>query len=83
MFLLYAESMADMEGEFKNRDEMEASYAAFLKEFIENPKQMVFVEIVEKQWVCGLRQLSQSRGNGFLRQLRRDRGRETEDMVKN
>ena len=25
MFLLYAESMADMEGEFKNRDEMEAS----------------------------------------------------------
>ena len=34
MFLLYAESMADMEGEFKNRDEMEASYAAFLKEFI-------------------------------------------------
>ena len=31
MFLLYAESMADMEGEFKDRDEMEASYAAFLK----------------------------------------------------
>jgi hypothetical protein len=49
MFLLYAESMADMEGEFKNRDEMEASYAAFLKEFIENPKQMVFVETAEKQ----------------------------------
>ena len=44
MFLLYAESMADMEREFKDRDEMEASYAAFLKEFIENPKQMVFVE---------------------------------------
>ena len=41
MFLLYAESMADMEGEFKDRDEMEASYAAFLKEFIQNPKQMV------------------------------------------
>ena len=31
MFLLYAESMADMEREFKDRDEMEASYAAFFK----------------------------------------------------
>ena len=35
-------------GEFKNRNEMEASYAAFLKEFIENPKQMVFVETCRK-----------------------------------
>lgn len=83
MFLLYAESMADMEGEFKNRDEMEASYAAFLKEFIENPKQMVFVETVEKQWVCGLRAVESEPGKWFLRQLRRCRGRETEDMVKN
>lgn len=82
MFLLYAESMADMEGEFKNRDEMEASYAAFLKEFIENPKQMVFVETVEKQWVCGLRAVESEPGKWFLRQLRRCRGRETEDMVK-
>lgn len=55
MFLLYEESMADMKGEFKDLDEMKASYAAFLKEFIENPKQMVFVETAEKQWVCGLR----------------------------
>lgn len=62
MFLLYAESMADMEGEFKNRNEMEASYAAFLKEFIENPKQMVFVETVEKQWVCGLRAVESEPG---------------------
>ena len=82
MFLLYAESMADMEGEFKNRDEMEASYAAFLKEFIENPKQMVFVEIVENS---GMRTqaVESEPGKWFLRQLRRDRGRETEDMVKN
>ena len=55
MFLVYAESMVDMEGEFKDRDEMEASYAAFLKEFIQNPKQMVFIETDEKQWVSGLR----------------------------
>ena len=66
MFLLYAESMADMEGKFKNRDEMEASYAAFLKEFIENPKQMVFVEIVEKQWVCGLRAVESEPGKWFF-----------------
>ena len=66
MFLLYAESMADMEGEFKNRDEMEASYAAFLKEFIENPKQMVFVETAEKQWVCGLRAVESEPGKWFL-----------------
>ena len=66
MFLLYAESMADMEGEFKNRDEMEASYAAFLKEFIENPKQMVFVETVEKQWVCGLRAVESEPGKWFF-----------------
>lgn len=66
MFLLYAESMADMEWEFKNRDEMEASYAAFLKEFIENPKQMVFVETVEKQWVCGLRAVESEPGKWFL-----------------
>ena len=66
MFLLYAESMADMEGEFKNRNEMEASYAAFLKEFIENPKQMVFVETAEKQWVCGLRAVESEPGKWFL-----------------
>lgn len=82
MFLLYAESMADMEREFKDRDEMEASYAAFLKEFIENPKQMVFVETAENSGYADLGQLSQSRGNGFLRQLRRCRGIETEDMEK-
>lgn len=83
MFLLYAESMADMEGEFKDRDEMEASYAAFLKEFIQNPKQMVFIETDEKQWVSGLRAVESEPGNGSLRQLKRCRGRETEDMVKN
>lgn len=66
MFLLYAESMADMEREFKDRDEMEASYAAFLKEFIENPKQMVFVETAEKQWVCGLRAVELEPGKWFL-----------------
>ena len=66
MFLLYAESMADMEREFKDRDEMEASYAAFLKEFIENPKQMVFVETAEKQWVCGLRAVESEPGKWFL-----------------
>ena len=55
-----------MEGEFKNRDEMEASYAAFLKEFIENPKQMVFVETVEKQWVCGLRAVESEPGKWFF-----------------
>ena len=66
MFLLYAESMADMEREFKDRDEMEASYAAFLKEFIENPKQMVFVETEEKQWVCGLRAVESEPGKWFL-----------------
>lgn len=66
MFLLYAESMADMEGKFKNRDEMEASYAAFLKEFIENPKQMVFAETVEKQWVCGLRAVESEPGKWFF-----------------
>ena len=76
MFLLYAESMADMEGKFKNRDEMEASYAAFLKE-------MVFVETVEKQWVCGLRAVESEPGKWFFEELRRGRGRETEDMVKN
>ena len=70
MFLLYAESMADMEGEFKNRDEMEASYAALLK-------------LQKNSGYADSGQLSQSRGNGFLRQLRRCRGRETEDMVKN
>lgn len=66
MFLLYAESMADMERKFKDRDEMEASYAAFLKEFIENPKQMVFVETAEKQWVCGLRAVESEPGKWFL-----------------
>lgn len=66
MFLLYAESMADMEREFKDRDEMEASYAAFLKEFIENPKQMVFAETVEKQWVCGLRAVESEPGKWFF-----------------
>ena len=49
-------------GNLKNRNEMEASYAAFLKEFIENPKQMVFVETVEKQWVCGLRAVESEPG---------------------
>ena len=58
--------MKDLEGEYKNRDEMEASYAAFLKEFIENPKQMVFVEIVEKQWVCGLRAVESEPGKWFF-----------------
>lgn len=66
MFLLYAESMADMEGEFKDRDEMEASYAAFLKEFIQNPKQMVFIETDEKQWVSGLRAVESEPGKWFL-----------------
>lgn len=66
MFLLYEESMADMKGEFKDLDEMKASYAAFLKEFIENPKQMVFVETAEKQWVCGLRAVESEQGKWFL-----------------
>ena len=83
MFFIICRIHGGYGGEFKNRDEMEASYAAFLKEFIENPKQMVFVETVEKQWVCGLRAVESEPGKWFLRQLRRCRGRETEDMVKN
>lgn len=83
MFLLYAESMADMEREFKDRDEMEASYAAFLKEFIENQSRWCLLKLQKNSGYADLGQLSQSRGNGFLRQLRRCRGIETEDMEKN
>ena len=75
MFLVYAESMVDMEGEFKDRDEMEASYAAFLKEFIQNPKQMVFIETDEKQWVSGLRAVESEPGKWFLERHRRKKDR--------
>ena len=82
MFLLYAESMADMEREFKDRDEMEASYAAFLKEFIENPKQMVFVETAEKQWVCGLRAVESEPGKWFLEAVETMPGHRNRGYVK-
>jgi hypothetical protein len=83
MFLLYAESMADMEGEFKDRDEMEASYAAFLKEFIQNSKQMVFIETDEKQWVSGLRAVESEPGKWFLEAVETMPGKRNRGYGKN
>ncbi|MBU5473711.1 GNAT family N-acetyltransferase [Roseburia sp. MSJ-14] len=66
MFLLYAESMEDMTEEFNSHAEMKEAYAAFLKDFIANQKQVVLVETVEGQWMSGLRAIESETGIWFI-----------------
>ena len=61
MFLLYAESMADMEGNLKIVMKWRHHMRRF-KGVYRKSKADGFVETVEKQWVCGLRAVESEPG---------------------
>lgn len=66
LFSIYAESMDDMRGNFASLKEMKAAYAAFLSDFIIDPKHLVLVETADGIWVSGLRAVCTGAGRWFL-----------------
>lgn len=63
---VYSESMDDMKINFANDFEMYAAYAAFLRDFVKNSKQLIIVETVNDDWVSALRAIETSEGHWFL-----------------
>ena len=66
LFAVYAESMADLSGNFGSADEMRAGYEGFLREFIREPGQSVLVETDRDQWVSALRAVEYRPGVWFI-----------------
>ena len=63
---VYSESMQDMRKNFASDAEMCAAYAAFLRDFVKNPKQLVIVETSDDEWVSALRAIETMEGHWFL-----------------
>ncbi len=63
---VYSESMDDMRINFNNDVEMCLAYASFLRDFVQNPKQLIVVETVNDDWVSALRAIETTDGHWFL-----------------
>lgn len=66
LFSVYEESMKDLQSRYASLEDMKASYADFLNEFLSIPNQYVLVEAAEGQWVSGLRAIETESGCWFL-----------------
>lgn len=66
LYSVYAESMLDLKMHFSSNAEMYASYASFLKDFIQKPKQLIIVETFDDEWVSALRAIATTDGHWFL-----------------
>lgn len=66
LFSVYEESMKDLQSRYASLEDMKASYADFLNEFLSIPNQYVLVETAEGQWVSGLRAIETESGCWFL-----------------
>lgn len=65
-FSVYSESMEDLKRNYSSIAEMKSAYAAFLSDFIADPKQLVLVEKTDSIWVSGLRAVETKPGHWFL-----------------
>ena len=66
LFSVYKESMKDLQSCYSSPEDMKASYAKFLNEFLSISNQCVLVEAVGDQWVSGLRAIETKKGYWFL-----------------
>ena len=66
LFAVYAESMADLSGNFDSADEMRDSYEVFLREFIREPGQLLLVETEGPEWRSALRAIEYRPGVWFI-----------------
>lgn len=66
LFAVYAESMEDLQQNYADAAQMKAEYAAFLADFITDPKHLVLIEETDAGWVSGLRAIETSPGRWFL-----------------
>ena len=66
LFSVYEESMKDLQSRYASLEDMKASYADFLNEFLSIPNQYVLVEAAEGQCVSGLRAIETESGCWFL-----------------
>ena len=63
---VYSESMEDLKSNFDGEAEMRAAYAAFLRDFIANPRQLILAEASGDEWVSALRAIETAQGHWFL-----------------
>ena len=66
LFAVYAESMADLSGNFDSAGEMRDSYEVFLREFIRGPGQLLLVETEGPEWRSALRVIGYRPGVWFI-----------------
>lgn len=63
---VYSESMSELKPHFGDDAEMRGAYAAFLRDFVKDPKQRILAEADGEEWVSALRAIESAEGHWFL-----------------
>lgn len=66
LFSIYAESMGELAAQFESKEEMKAAYADFVRAFVADPKQRLFVEEDGGVWKSALRAVAMSEQSWFF-----------------